>query len=146
MVWLDPNEFNKQKYLELRLYASKKECIWLEFNPLKMSDASDWNPKWEEWHCYANPLRIYQQDFERLLQYFDKIYPIKDAFTGTDESAFDVCFDNWIGKEDWLKLINEIEADLECFTVDEKQFFTDFLGWTKTALENTSIIVVEGNQ
>ena len=28
-------------------------------------------------------------------------------------TAFNVCFDNWIRKDDWLKIISEIEQDLE---------------------------------
>lgn len=60
MIWLKSSEYQKQKYLELRLYAPKNEKIVLDFNPLKISDKPSWNPSWEEWHCYANPLRIYR--------------------------------------------------------------------------------------
>ena len=34
---------------------------------------------------------FYKQDYELLLPYFSKIYPIQDAFDGTAEPAFDVC-------------------------------------------------------
>ena len=91
MVWLNEKDDKGQEYVELRLNAPKGERICLEFNPLKMSGEPDWNPMWEEWHCYASPLRIYKQDYEILLGYFNKIYPIKDAFNGTLEPAFDVC-------------------------------------------------------
>ena len=112
MVWLNPNDYKSQEYVELRLSAPKSEKICLEFNPLKMSCEPDWNPMWEEWHCYISPLRIYKQDYELLLDYFNKIYPIKDAFDGTLEPVFDVCFCNWIGKSDWHSIIDEIEQDL----------------------------------
>ena len=85
MAWLNLNSYERQEYVELRLNAPKAEKILLEFNPLKISDTPDWNPAWEEWHCYRNPLRIYQQDYEILVDYFNKIYPIKDAFDGTLE-------------------------------------------------------------
>ena len=146
MIWLEPSDYQKQKYIELRLYSPKSEKILLDFNPLKISDNPDWNPEWEEWHCYATPLRIYKQDYNLLLDYFNKIYPIKDAFDGTCEPTFDVCFSNWIGKDDWFKIIFEIEKDIENVSDEQKLFFTSFIDWIKEALNHTSIIVVEGNQ
>ena len=126
MIWLKPSDYRKQLYTELRLYAPTDERILLNFNPLKISSDPDWNPAWEEWHCYTAPLRIYRQDYESLLDYFNKIYPTTDAFDGTFQPAFDVCFDNWIGKDDWLKIISEIEQDLENMSYDKKPFFTAF--------------------
>lgn len=145
MVWLNQNGYEGQEYVELRLNAPKGEKIFLEFNPLKISDTPDWNPMWEEWHCYSSPLRIYKQDYELLVDYFNKIYPIKDAFDGTLEQAFDVCFDNWIGKSDWQRIILEIEQDLNRIFDGKKLFFMDFLEWLKEALKHASVIVVEGN-
>ncbi|MCI9354400.1 MAG: BdrN protein [Firmicutes bacterium] len=145
MVWLNPNDYKSQEYVELRLNAPKTEKVCLEFNPLRMARDPHWNPMWEEWHCYASPLRIYKQDYELLLSYFDKIYPIKDAFDGTLEPVFDVCFYNWIGKSDWLRLIDEIEQDLNCVNNGKKVLLTNFLAWVKKALKHTSIIVVESN-
>ena len=145
MVWLNVKDYKSQEYMELRLNAPKGERICLEFNPLRMSCEPDWNPMWEEWHCYASPLRIYKQDYELLLGYFNKIYPIKDAFNGTLEPVFDVCFYNWIGKSDWFRIIDEIERDLKCVDNDKRILLTNFLVWLKKALKHTSIIVVEGN-
>jgi len=145
MIWLKPDDYKKQKYIELRLNAPESEKILLDFNPLKISEEPDWNPAWEEWHCYSTPLRIYRQDYELLIEYFNRIYPTKDAFNGTPEPVFDVCFYNWIGKEDWFKVISEIEQELDSVSADKKSFFMDFLKWLKKALNYTSIIVVEGN-
>lgn len=145
MIWLKPSEYRKQKYIELRLYAPKNERILLNFNPLRISDKPGWNPAWEEWHCYAEPLRIYRQDYELLLGYFNKIYPVKDTFNGNLQTVFDVCFDNWIGKDDWLKIISEIEQDLKNIYGEKKPFFEAFVKWLREALDNTSIIVVDGN-
>ncbi len=145
MIWLNPNDYKSQEYVELRLNAPKTEKICLEFNPLKISCDPDWNPTWEEWHCHASPLRIYKQDYELLLGYFNKIYPIKDAFNGTLEPVFDVCFYNWIGKSDWLRLMDEIKKDLNCVNNGKKVLLTDFLAWVKKALKHMSLIVVEGN-
>ena len=145
MIWLKPSEYRKQEYIELRLYAPESERILLDFNPLKFSDEPDWNPAWEEWHCYHTPLRIYKQDYELLIDYFNRIYPIKDAFDGTPEPVFDVVNYNWIGRDDWLRIISGIEQDLDNISDDKKPFFINFLEWIKEALNYTSIIVVEGN-
>ena len=102
-------------------------------------------PMWEEWHCYRSPLRIYKQDYELLVDYINKIYPVLDAFDGTLVQKFDVCFDNWIGKSDWIRIIFEIEKDLKSVLDGERTFLTEFLEWLKEALKHTSIIVVEGN-
>jgi hypothetical protein len=110
-----------------------------------MSCNLDWNPTWEEWHCYASPLRVYKQDYEPLLCCFNKIYPIKDAFDGTLEPVFDICFYNWIGKSDWFRIMDEIERELNRVNNGKKGLLTGFLAWVKKALKHTSIIVVEGN-
>lgn len=90
---------------------------------------------------------IYKQDYEILLKdYFDKMYPTKDAFDGTFEPCFDTCFYNWLGTDDWMKVISEIQNDLDSFQPDRKQFYIRFLSWIKEALKYTAIIVVEGNQ
>lgn len=145
MIWLKPSEYRKQEYITLRLYAPPREKIKLDFNPLKLSNEPNWNPAWEEWHCYHTPLCIYKQDYELLIDYFNRIYPIRDAFDGTLESFFDVTNDNWIGKDDWFRVISGMEQDLDSISDDKKTFFTDFLEWVKEALNYTSIIVVEGN-
>ena len=88
---------------------------------------------------------IYHQDYGLFVDYFSKIYPIADAFDGTLKQEFDVCFDNWIGKRDWLRIIFEIEKDLNRFFDRESDLITAFLAWLKEALKHTSIIVVEGN-
>ncbi len=41
MVWLNPNGYEEQEYVELRLNAPKNEKIFLDFNPLKISDTPD---------------------------------------------------------------------------------------------------------
>lgn len=146
MIWLNPNDYMKRQDMELRLYAPKNELILLLFNPLRISDEPDWSPSFEDWNCYAKPLRIYEQDYNLLLDYFNTVYPTINSFDGTVETAFNVCFDNWIRKDDWLKIISEIEQDLENIPDNEKPFFTAFIEWLGEALKHTSIIVVEGNQ
>jgi len=143
-IWLEPNE--PQTFRELRLHASDKERILLDFQPLKESAEPDWNPMPEEWSCYYAPLRIYKQDYALLLPYFARIYPTVDAFDGTPELSFDVCFSNWIGKRDWKTVMHAIRQDISAYTEHEQLFFGAFLKWLEEALEHTNIIVVIGNQ
>ena len=143
MEWLGNNECCKQIYHTLRLYAPDNEKILLDFNPVRMS--SLYSPSWEDWHCYPAPLRIYRQDYEHLIVYFNKIFPLKDAFSGETKSYLDICFDNWIEKNDWYALIKEIQKDIPLFTDDEIRFYSKFTEWLNEALDHTDVIVVEGN-
>lgn len=145
MVWLNPVDFKKQEYMELRLNAPLGEHIRLDFNPLKITDMSDSSSSWKDWHCYRKPLRVYSPDFDILVSYFNQVYPIIDASDNTKRDRFDVCFDNWIKQDDWIKIIHNIEVDLINFSKEEKEFLNTFIAWIKEALQHTSVIVVEGN-
>ena len=129
MVCLNLTDYKKQEYMELRLNAPLGEHIRLDFN----------------WHCYRKPLRIYSPDFDILVSYFIKAYPIIDASDNTERDSFDVCFDNWIKQDDWIKIIHNIEVDLINFSKEEQEFLNTFIAWIKEALQHTSVIVVEGN-
>jgi len=59
--------------------------------------------------------------------------------------GFHVCFDNWIKKDYWIKIIHNIEVDLINFSKEEKEFLNTFIAWITDALQHTSVIVVEGN-
>ncbi|WP_261790208.1 hypothetical protein [Fusobacterium polymorphum] len=64
---------------------------------------------------------------------------------GTLRQELDFCFDDWIEKNDWIKIINEIKNNLEHISESERKFLSDFIDWLKEALKHTTIIVVEGN-
>ena len=145
MVWLNPRDYKKQEYIELRLNARLGEHIRLDFNPLKITDISDSSSSWKDWHCYRQPLRVYSPDFDVLVSYFNKAYPVIDASDNTERDSFDVCFDNWIKLNDWMKIIDDIESNFEDFTPHEQQFLRQFLEWINIALQHTTVIVVEGN-
>ena len=145
MVWLNPRDYKNQEYMELRLNSPLYENIRLDFNPLKISDVSGHESSWKDWYCYRNPLRVYSPDFDILVSYFNKVYPIIDASDNTERDSFDVCFDNWIKKDYWIKIIHNIEVDLINSSKDEQEFLNTFITWIKEALQDTSVIVVEGN-
>jgi len=52
----------------------------------------------KDWHYYRDPLRVSERD------------------------RFDVCFDNWIKKDYWTKIIQNIEVDLINFSKDALEF------------------------
>ena len=144
MVWL--TDISRREYVRLAVYAELSEKTAITFEPLKMSEGSGWDPQWEDWNCYYEPLTIPFSDFERLLhKYFDRIYPTCDALDGTPEERFDVCFHNWIGEKDWRIIINAVRAESESFSGAEQVFYSEFLRWLEEALKYTSIIVAEGN-
>lgn len=145
MVWLNQVDYKKQEYIELRLNAPLGEHIRLDFNPLKITDISDSSSSWKDWHCYRQPLRVYSPDFDVLVSYFNKAYLVIDASDNTERDSFDVCFDNWIKLNDWMKIIDDIESNFEDFTPHEQQFLRQFLEWINIALQHTTVIVVEGN-
>lgn len=71
---------------------------------------------------------------------------LKTHITGLPSLFLMSALINWIGKEDLFKIISEIEQDFDNISSDKKPFFTAFLEWLREALDNASIIVVEGNQ
>ena len=77
MEWLNDNEMDKQKFIELRLYAPEDELVLLDFYPLRESDEPDWNPMPEDWSCYPEPLRVYKQDYTQLL--LKQVFPSSPA-------------------------------------------------------------------
>ena len=99
----------------------------------------------KDWHYYRDPLRVYSPDFDILVSYFNQVYPIIDASDNTERDRFDVCFDNWIKKDTWIKIIHNIEVDPINFSKEEKEFLNTFIVWIMDALKHTSVIVVEGN-
>ena len=99
----------------------------------------------KDWHYYRDPLRVYSPDFDILVSYFNKVYPIIDASDNTERDSFDVCFDNWIKQDDWLTIIRDIERDLANLSIEEQKFLNAFIAWIQDALQYTSVIVVEGN-
>ena len=99
----------------------------------------------KDWHYYRNPLRFYCPDFDILVSYFNQVYPIIDASDNTERDRFDVCIDNWIKKDYWIKIIHNIEVDLINFSKEEKEFLNTCIAWITDALQHTSVIVVEGS-
>ncbi|EUB26920.1 hypothetical protein, partial [Veillonella sp. ICM51a] len=99
----------------------------------------------KDWHYYRDPLRVYSPDFDILISYFNQVYPIIDASDNTERDRFDVCFDNWIKKDYWIKIIHNIEVDFINLSKEEQEFLNTFIAWIKETLQYTSVIVVEGN-
>ena len=132
-----------QKYMTLRLFAPHKSKICLTFYPVNPNTTT---PTWEDWHDYSTALRVYMEDAEiLLLPYFRNIFPCTNPYTKEVQSAFDFCWDNWIGKTDWQQLITQIQSDLSNQSRPHRDFYAYFFLWLSKALQYTDVIVVEGN-
>ena len=102
--------------------------------------------EWEDWICYRSILRIYWDDYQKLVSvYFDRIFPLKDPVSGEIQETFDPCFDNWIGKAEFEQWIKYIEEDLPQKRQQEQKFLKQIIEWVTCALEHTDMIMTEGN-
>jgi hypothetical protein len=129
-----------------RCYSNFEEKICLEFFPCKNTVA---NITWEEWHSKKS-LVVFFTDYRKLLiDYICEIYPIKDITNNTTVKSFDECFDNWIEKNYWVKILEKIKirmnANSNRLSKMEKEFYNNFVEWIEKELEWADIIVVEGN-
>jgi hypothetical protein len=133
--------------MTFRCYSKADERVCLEFYPCKNIGK---NISWEEWHRKI-PLTVYSTDYcKLLLEYICSVYPVKDPTNDEVIESFDVCFDNWIGKEDWKKIIVGIKVKINRNnnrpSKTEKEFYENFIEWIEKELEWADMIVVEGNQ
>lgn len=129
-----------------RCYSKTDEKICLQFFPYKNTGK---NIRWEEWHS-KNQLTVYFTDYRQLLiEYICEIYPIKEPRNNEIIQSFDECFDNWIGKDDWKKILERIKKKVNENnnrpSKIEKEFYENFMEWIEKELEWADIIIVEGN-
>lgn len=83
---------------------------------------------------------------ERLLiPALRQLFPVKDPTNGEVQEEFDLCFDSWIGKEDWERWILLVRDSLLSMTAEEAAFLRSILEWMETALTHTSAMIVESN-
>ncbi len=130
-----------------RCHSELNEEIRLTFYPCKNLGE---NMTWEECHS-AKPLIIFREDYTKLLlHYLTEIHPTTDPTNNQIIQQFDECFDNWIGKNDWLKIIARINQDIQQtdnrLTKLEKEFYENMIEWLENNLEWADLIMVEGNQ
>ena len=111
----------------------KKEKIFLRFQPLRMTGS---DPQWEDWNCYDNLLLVYQTDYNWLLMpYFEQLFPIADPINKNIQDRMNVCFDNWIGKEDWQRFFCFIKNDMQTMSEEVKNFYCELISWIEIALK-----------
>lgn len=130
--------------MNLLCYGDSKEKICLEFYPCKNKGE---DMKWEDWHK-SEPLTVFKSDYQQLLiDYFTDLFPVVDPTTGENQEYFDVCFDHWIGKNDWIRLIEKMKKGIDSLEGKaEIDFYIQFIKWIEKRLEWAEIIVVDGNQ
>lgn len=142
--FLPPKSRERQIDLTPRLYTQSGEKIHMAFLPLRPDCGND--PQWEDWNCYRSILTIGWPDCEQLLiPTLKQIFPVKDPTNGEVQEEFDLCFDNWIGKEDWERWILLVRDCLPSLSEKESAFLFSVLEWIEIALTYTTVMVVESN-
>ena len=126
-----------------RCHSEIGEKICLQFFPCKNLGADtslDYVYK-------QNHLTVYWGDYQPLLLKFLKgVYPTTDPTDNEIVECFDECFMNWIGKEDWQRIIERIKGSINTKTPkNELEFYLNFTEWIETNLETNDLIMVEGN-
>ena len=128
--------------MELLCYGKPGDKIRLDFLPCKNTNGVK---QWENWHP-KDSLRLYAADYIKLLPYFEKVFPATDPASGEIQDCFDECCDNWIGVDDWKKIILAIRKDVSHINnTAEALFFNKFTSWIESQTAWADIIVVEGN-
>ena len=93
----------------LLYYSEPKEKICLQFFPCKnFGEDTSLDYVYNQWSLTID----YQDYHDLLLEYLKGIYPIVDPTNNERIDSFDQCFDNWIGKGDWLKIKDEINVKI----------------------------------
>lgn len=129
--------------MNLKCYSKADEKILLVFWPCNQDQ--DHDISWEAWHQCEDPLRVYETDYSRLLlDHLCRAFPLENSITGEEQESFDVCWDNWICREAWTKIMDSIRSE-PASNEAEQRFYDLFLKWTQDQLIDYSMIVVEGN-
>ena len=85
-IWLPLERWKDQRCFRLRYKVEPEPRPFLTLQPVKVSPDPEWDPRWEEWHCYLIPLTIDIQDYQQLLAgYFDRVFPTKDPIDRSEE-------------------------------------------------------------
>lgn len=129
-----------------RCYSKSDEKICLQFFPCKSVTEKI---TWDEWHSKRS-LTVYLTDYNQLLlEYIRGIYPIKNPTNNEMIQEFDECYDNWIGKDDWEKIIEKMKLNMKRNNNRPKkieiEFYENFIEWIEKELECSDIIIVKGN-
>jgi len=129
--------------MNLRCYSTNRQKICLTFLPCRY----DANISWDNWHQCDDPLKIYAEDYEKLLLgYLKKVFPLGliNPMCNSKQSTFDLCSDNWISTDIWLEIIDDIKANPVSIQIEE-DFYNSFIEWISEQLKNWDMIVVESN-
>ena len=127
--------------MTLFCYGSENEKPVLQFSPCRKTH----DIQWEDWN-HGEYLFVPKTDCIKLLKdKIDKIFPNNDPDDNGLQEKFDVSSIFWIGKNDWMKLIEIIENDIDKINIEiEMRFYNEFKNWINKQLMTVEIIVVDG--
>ncbi len=92
-------------------------------------------------------LTVYETDYNKLLlPFINEIFPLIDPTNNEMQENFDVCFDNWIDKDSFYNMIDDIKNEIKKITSkNEIEFYIKFIEWFETKSKSFDLIMVEGN-
>lgn len=89
-------------------------------------------------------LFIYNEDFDYIRPLLDKHFPLTNPYTMETMNGLDPCWDNPIGKEIWVAVLEELDQQ----QVEDPElavFWQQFKTWISTHVQNADGIEVTGN-
>jgi hypothetical protein len=135
------------KVTAIRLYSGDDELIYIELKPVYMNPPENVTKSWEDWNHYDS-ICIYQTDYKKLmLPSISALFPAADPEPngfGIQEEL-DLTSINFLGKEDWQKLIENLTDCMETADEDETAFYRSVIGFLKDSLAISDWFCIEGN-
>lgn len=144
----DPKDSDvEHKVTDIRLYSDDKEKINIEVKPVSVYPKENRNMAWEDWNRYDS-ICIYKTDYERLL-----LSVIKELFPVTDpdpngwgvQEYFDLTSMNFFGKDDWQRLIDNLNVLMEKADETEKEFYQVIVKYLNDFMDISDWFCIEGN-
>ncbi|MBO4399828.1 MAG: hypothetical protein J5795_06840 [Lachnospiraceae bacterium] len=133
------------KVTDIRLYSDDGEKIELEFKPIFVPENGEL--QWEDWNCYDS-IMIYKTDYDKLLlSSIQSVFPVVDPTPNSWglQEEFDLTSMNFIGKEDWSRIIDALLNRSNVAADQEKEFYDLFIKHLRSFMEVSEYFCIEGN-
>ena len=145
---------NKRTPLELKIYPESEKLCDITFEPVNIylqgegehQPNEKYEPYFEEWHNYPEPLVIGCEEYERLLEkYLVMFYPSEDAYDHIPEAWLDEVGGGFLTASSYEQLIKGIGSDFDFYSEEECEFYGTFLNWLQKALETTDVVIMSSD-
>ena len=130
---------------DIRLYSDDGEKIELEFKPVCVPVNGDL--QWKDWNCYDS-IRVYKTDYDKLLlSSIQSVFPVVDPTPNSWglQEEFDLTSMNFMGREDWNRIIDVLLNRSNTAADQEKEFYDLFIKYLRNFTEVSDYFCIEGN-